>query len=174
MKWLALVATLPIVWFLFFTKARPIRHRGKHLADLAPFLHDLAAGTRPGGLLCANHEGSDRVLRFRKDRLPSGERRFAFLLPDEGWALRYYNGVREAMNAKGMSCTEHVEGRMNHRYLAVASLTQSQAYRAAEVACEVMGLGSDATFTVYVDGVPSLSEFKAYLAYLRRGRDGEF
>jgi hypothetical protein len=169
--WLSAIGAAAVIWYLF-RPPKPIQYRGRRLENLPEFFHGLIVGVSAGGILYARHEGSPQFLQFRKDLLPSGDRRLHFGFPNAPWSRDSYPRLRELLASAGIDFAERSTGEEAVPcFLLVDGLTQTEAYRVAELACQAMGMGRDATFTVSFAGVPSASEFRAFV---REGRGGRF
>jgi hypothetical protein len=163
--WILVFAAIALVWWLFFTKAKPAYFHDQRLEDLPQFLHSLRGAVRPGGLLFCKHNESERFLQFRKDLTPDGKRRIHVGFPNATWSRSYYPVVRELFAVAGVAFTEKSTGEEGtSAFLLVDGMTQVEAFRVAELACRGMGLGPEARFDIHLDAAPSYTEWRDFIA----------
>ena len=125
--------------------------------------------TSEGSVIHARHEGSARVLRFRKVYLADRTHGLRLEIPDTPEAQAYGARVRDMLIAAGFTCTRSRRLQpwwpaQERVLVAVDQLTAVDGFRAAEVAREAMGLGQNERYTMHMEGMASLQAGREYRA----------
>ena len=157
---IALAVALAAALVYGLSPAKPTMHRGQRQADLPRFFYSMIQYMNVGGVLHVQHEGSERLLRFRKVVLPGDRRGFTLELPDTPWSRTQVDAVRKALTAAGFQCTADEVPSNAGLVSIVTGLTALEAFRVAEITRNAVGLDVDATFTIHMEGYPSWSELR--------------
>ena len=164
---LAIGAGVGLGWWLLQPAERSY-HTGQQQADFPPFLHGTCVMTE-GSILNLQHEGSPHQLRFREVRLGGGRHGLRLEIPDTPAARECVGCLRERLTAAGFT-SSHVKPlspwwpAQGLILVAIDQLTAVEAFRAAEVARDAMGLSPDARFTIHYEGMPSLRAIREHAA----------
>lgn len=165
---LGIGAAVGLGWWLL-EPVTPIYYRGRHQADLPGFFQSLFMFMREGSVVEVQLESSPCHLRLRKVYLADRRHGLRLEIPDVPAAEVYAGRVREMLAAAGFDCIRPkpldplwpAQGRI---LFAVDQLTAIDAFRAAEVMREAMGLEQDARYTMHIAGTPSLKAGREYRA----------
>jgi hypothetical protein len=166
MRWAIIFGLVLIGVFLFLRwSAKPIHYRHVASMDFYRFTESLFSQGGDGALLFLHHEGSDCFVQFAKYLSPKRMVHFGF--PDAPWSRSYYRVVQSALTAAGFPCyekpTKNDHGTL--RFLCIDDISTAQkAAEIALVAFTAMGLGPEAKYTIYQEGLVSLKEWRRYEA----------
>jgi hypothetical protein len=130
---------------------QPVYHRGKQPAEFSRFIATLQSESPDGAVLVVEHEGTKRFVQFAKYVEEPADRAVTLGFPDAPWSRAFYEPVREQLTAAGFEVSESFgTGTVVPRFLDVAGLeAPERAAEAAVLAFAAMGIGHEATFTLY-------------------------
>ena len=159
-------AAVGLGWYLM-SPAAILYHRDQHQSELPRFFRALIELMREGGIVHIRHEASDRAFQFRKVLRADGSDALRLEFPDFPAARREIVHIRECLHAAGFrdarSRTLHpiwpAQGTM---FMVADGLSAIDAFRAAEVVREAMGLSQDERFTMHIDAVPSVKVYREH------------